>query len=170
MAEQFRLSASFSRPEVPESAHSVCFLFYLFFSRNHAVFNSVEFNFPFPFLSFLFRRIPESAYPFRLRETDGKSVRPHLALVPLCVLLFVWLFVFFVSSPGLFVCLQDGGYGCVCFCGMTVLSVVLSAGEKLTDKASFFLFSRKIRYRVRGKYKGIRRDKKWCEAECGRII
>ena len=70
------------------------FLFYLFFSRNHTVFNPVEFYFPFPFLSFLFRRIPESAYPFRLRETDGKSVRLHFALVPLCVLLFFWLFVF----------------------------------------------------------------------------
>ena len=90
----------FSRHEVSESAHSVYFIFLsffiCFFSRNHAVFNPVEFYFPFPFpfLSFLFRRIPESAYPFRLRETDGKSVRSHFALVPLCVLLFVWLFVF----------------------------------------------------------------------------
>ena len=87
MAEHFPVFRFFSRHEVPESAHSV-------FSLNHAVFNPVEFYFPFPFLSFLFRRIPESAYPFRLRETDGKSVRPHFALVPLCVLLFVWLFVF----------------------------------------------------------------------------
>ncbi len=88
----------FSRHEVSESAHSVYFIFLsffiCFFSRNHAVFNPVEFYFPFPFLSFLFRRIPESAYPFRLRETDGKSVRLHFALVPLCVLLFFWLFVF----------------------------------------------------------------------------
>lgn len=98
MAEHFPVFRFFSRHEVPESAHSVYFtllsLFYLFFSLNHAVFNPVEFYFPFPFLSFLFRRIPESAYPFRLRETDGKSVRPHFALVSLCVLLFVWLFVF----------------------------------------------------------------------------
>jgi len=97
MAEQFRLSASFRDMRFPNPLTPFTLFFFpflsVFFSES-CRFQPVEFYFPFPFLSFLFRRIPESAYPFRLRETDGKSVWSHFALVPLCVLLFVWLFVF----------------------------------------------------------------------------
>ena len=98
MAEHFPVFRFFSRHEVPESAHSVYFtllsLFYLFFSLNHAVFNPVEFYFPFPFLSFLFRRKRGIGKSHRLEPFACGKRTESLSGRTLLLCLFVYCFSF----------------------------------------------------------------------------
>lgn len=159
MAEQFRLSASFRDMRFPNPLTPFTLFFFpflsVFFLGIMPFSTPLSFIFLFLFCPSFSAGFPNPLIPFACgKRTESLSGRTLL----LCLFVYCFSFACRMADTAVFVC------------GMTVLSVVLPAGEKLTDKASFFPFSRKIRYRVQGKYEGIRRDKKWCEAECRRII
>lgn len=161
----------FSRHEVSESAHSVHFIFLSFFICFFL--GIMPFSTPLSFI-FLFLFCPSfsAGFPNPLIPFACGKRTESLSGCTLLLCLFVYCFSFgclffrkfskpfrLLAGWRIRLCLlRDDGL------------IRRTSGRRMTDKASFFLFSRKIRYRVRGKYKGIRRDKKWCEAECRRII
>lgn len=171
MAEQFRLSASFRDMRFPNPLTPFTLFFFpflsVFFLGIMPFSTPLSFIFLFLFCPSFSAGFPNPLIPFACgKRTESLSGRTLLLCLFVYCFSFGCLFFRKFSKPfrllagwRIRLCLlRDDGL------------IRRASGRRMTDKASFFLFSRKIRYRVRGKYKGIRRDKKWCEAECRRII
>lgn len=171
MTEQFRLSASFRDMRFPNPLTPFTLFFFpflsVFFLGIMPFSTPLSFIFFFLFCPSFSAGFPNPLIPFACgKRTESLSGRTLLLCLFVYCFSFGCLFFRKFSKPfrllagwRIRLCLlRDDGL------------IRRTSGRRMTDKASFFLFSRKIRYRVRGKYKGIRRDKKWCEAECRRII
>lgn len=140
----FRLSASFLDMRFPNPLTPFTLFFFPFLSVFFS--ESCRFQPRWVLFSFSFFVLP---FPQDSRIRLSLSLAGNgrkVCLVALCscaslCIAFRLAVCFFVSSPSLFVCLQDGGYGCVC-CRMTVLSVVLPAGEWRIRRLFFFFLAR----------------------------
>ena len=117
------------------------FLFYLFFFSESCRFQPRWVLFSFSFFVLPFPQDSRIRLSLSLAGNGRKVCQVALCSCASLCIAFLLAVCFFVSSPSLFVCLQDGGYGCVC-CGMTVLSVVLPAGEWRIRRLFFFFLAR----------------------------